>query len=170
MSKENPRKAMAALLPLPIGDVRPMTLAMYAALERIGSPLVTGIPAKDSVELIPSLYLLTHGAQEIFRGNLLKLSMDWADTVPVTAMDEIREACERQLKTVQDVIPERDPKKAKTGAETTAGSPRSSTTSPETTTGHSERSCGKFHSRRSHSSGVRTASGTQIAGSSRSRK
>jgi len=39
MSKSNPRKAMAALLPLPIGcgngvTVKPMTLGMWAALER----------------------------------------------------------------------------------------------------------------------------------------
>ena len=47
MSKSNPRKAMAALLPLPLKvsggySVKPMTLGMWAALERIGSPLVTG--------------------------------------------------------------------------------------------------------------------------------
>lgn len=151
MSKGNPRKAMAAILPLPIGQVRPMTLAMYAALERINSPLVTGIDAKDSIELIPSLYLLTHGAQEIFKGNLLDIAMAWADTVPVSAMDEIRAACDRQLQSVRDVIPEQDPKKGTTSAGTTDGSPRSSTTSRGTTTGRSTKSSGKSRSRRSRS-------------------
>ena len=66
---------MAAVLPLPIGEVKPMTLAMYAALERIKSPLITGEDAKDALELLPSLYLLTHGAQEIFKANLLDLAL-----------------------------------------------------------------------------------------------
>ena len=146
MSKANPRKAVAAMMPLPIGEVKPMTLAMYAALERIKSPLVTGEDANDAIELLPSLYLLTHGAQEIFKGNLLDLAMAWADTVPVNAMEEIRAACQRQLQTVCDVIPERDPKKAKTSAVTTDGSPRSSTTSRGSTTGLSKRSSGKSRS------------------------
>lgn len=111
MSKGNPRKAVAAILPAPIGEVRPMTLAMYAALERIKSPLVTGEEPKDAAELLPSLYLLTHGAAEIFRGNLVALAFEWADTVPVSAMREIREACERQMKTVMDVMPEAQKKR-----------------------------------------------------------
>ena len=87
MGKGNPRKAMAALLPTPIGvggglAVRPMTLGMWAALERIGSPLVTGEVPKDALELLPSLYLLTHDPREVFRGNVLDLAMQWADTVP----------------------------------------------------------------------------------------
>ena len=146
MSKANPRKAMAAVLPLPIGEVKPMTLAMYAALERIKSPLITGEDAKDALELLPSLYLLTHGAQEIFKANLLDLALAWADSVPVDALNEIRAACEIQLQVISDVIPEQDPKKARTSADTTAGSPRSSTTSPGPTTGRSARSSGKRRS------------------------
>ena len=175
MSKANPRKAMAALLPCPIkvGNdlvVKPMTLAMYAALERIGSPLVTNVDAKDTIELIPSLYLITHGAEEIFRGNILDLAMAWADTVPVTVMRGIREACERQLQTVRDVIPEQDPKKATASAETTAGSPRSSTTSPAPITGPSARSCGRLPSPLSHSFAARKTCATSSARSSRSQK
>lgn len=113
MSKGNPKKAVAAILPTPVGAVKPMTLAMYAALERIESPLVTGAEPKDTAELLPSLYLLTHGAQEIFRGNLVALAFEWADTVPVAAMAEIREACQRQMKVVMDVMPEAQKKNAK---------------------------------------------------------
>lgn len=155
MSKANPRKAMAALLPTPIGDVKPMTLAMYAALERIESPLVTGVEPKDTAALLPSLYLLTHGAAEIFRGNLVALAFAWADTVPVSTMNEIRAACERQLDAVRDVIPEEEPKKARASAATTDGSPRSSTTSRSDTTGRSVKSSGKSRSRRSPSSDAR---------------
>lgn len=157
MSRHNPRKAMAALLPLPLEVsggivVKPMTLGLWAALERIGSPLVTGEEPKDALELIPSLYLLTHDPREVFRGNALDLAMQWADTVPVSAMQEIRRACDRQMGAVYDVIPELAPKKARS-AGTTAGCPRSSTGLPSGTDGASRRSCGKSRSRRAGSSG-----------------
>ena len=147
---------MAALLPLPIGcgngvTVKPMTLGMWAALERIGSPLVTGEEPKDALELIPSLYLLTHDPREVFRGNVVDLSMQWADTVPVKAMNEIQRACYRQMNAAFDVVPEDDLKKA-SRAGTTAGFPRSSTGQPKRTTGASGKSCGKSRSLRSRSS------------------
>lgn len=167
MSKANPRKAMAAMIPPGQTVIRPMTLGMYAALERIGSPLVTGVDAKDALELLPSLYLLTHDPREVFRGNILDLAMQWADTVPVSTMAEIRAACEAQLGAVMDVIPEVDPKKEPSAA-TTGGLPRSSTTSPAATTGPSARSSGKSPSPRSPSSAARKASAR--TGSSRSPK
>ncbi len=159
MSRANPEKAMAALLPLPIEcggglTVRPMTLGMYAALERIGSPLVTGEEPKDALELVPSLYLLTHDPREVFRGNVVALAMQWADTVPVAAMDAIQRACYRQMNAVFDVAPEVDPKKARSAA-TTAGLPRSCTGRPRPTTGDSTKSCGAPRSRRSSSSSGR---------------
>ena len=157
MSKSNPRKAMAALLPLPLKvsggyTVRPMTLGMWAALERIESPLVTGREPKDALEIIPSLYLLTHDPREVFRGNIIDLAMQWADTVPPTALAEIQKACYRQMNAAFNVMPELDPKKAKS-AGATAGSLRSSTSRPKPTTGDSGKSCGKCRSRRSASSG-----------------
>ena len=147
---------MAALLPLPIGcgngvTVKPMTLGMWAALERIGSPLVTGKEPKNALEIIPSLYLLTHDPREVFRGNVVDLSMQWADTMPVKAMDEIQRACYRQMNAAFDVMPEDDSKKARR-AGTTAGFPRSSIGQPKRTTGASGKSCGKSRSLRSRSS------------------
>ena len=147
---------MSALLPLPIGcgngvTVKPMTLGMWAALERIGSPLVTGEEPKDALELIPSLYILTHDPREVFRGNVVDLSMQWADTVPVATMDAIRRACYRQMNAAFDVMPEDDSKKARR-AGTTAGFPRLSTGQPKRTTGASGKSCGKSRSLRSRSS------------------
>lgn len=110
MSKSNPEKALAALIPAPIRagsfTVQPMTLGMFAALERIGSPLVTGEDAKDTLKLIPSLYLLTHDPREIFAGNILDKAMEWANTVGVDAIGKIKAACDKQLKTLFDVIPE----------------------------------------------------------------
>ena len=111
MSKTNPRKAMAALLPLavkcPCGEtVRPMTLGMWAALERIGSPLITGEPPKDALELIPSLYLLTHDPREVLASGFFDAAVAWADFLPVTALGEIRDACYRQMDAMRDVLPE----------------------------------------------------------------
>ena len=111
MSAKNPRKAMAALLPLavkcPCGEtVLPLTLGMWAALERIGSPLVTGKPPKDALELIPSLYLLTHDPREVLASGFFDAAVAWADTLPVTALGEIRDACYRQMDAMGDVLPE----------------------------------------------------------------
>lgn len=150
MSKANPRKAMAALLPPGGAVIRPMTLGVYAALERIESPLVTNVPPKDTLELIPSLYLLTHDPREVFRGNILELAMEWADTQPVTVVEEIREAAERQMAAFFDVVPQSDEKK-KTAA-MTAGSRRSSTGRRAPTDGASTKSCGASRPRPSRSS------------------
>ena len=157
MSNGNPRKAMAALLPMPLKVsggfiVRPMTLGMWAALERIGSPLVTSKEPKDALELIPSLYLLTHDPREVFQGNILDLAMKWADTVPVGIMDEIKRACDRQIADVSNIIPEFEQKKAKS-AGMTAGFPRSSTGSRKGMDGASRRSCGASRSRPAGSCG-----------------
>ena len=160
---------MAALIPPGQATIRPMTLGVYAALERINSPLITGKDAKDTLDLIPSLYILTHDPREVFRGNILDLAMQWADTVPVSKMAEIRSACEAQLKAVFDVIPETDPKKARSAA-TTDGLPRSSTTSPAGTTGPIARSSGKSISPRSRSSDARSTSASRSKRSSRSQK
>ena len=119
---------MAALLPLavkcPCGEtVRPMTLGMWAALERIGSPLITGEPPKDALELIPSLYLLTHDPREVLASGFFDAAVAWADSLPVTALGEIRDACYRQMDAMGDVLPE---VKKKTSP-ATAGSRRSPT-------------------------------------------
>ena len=93
MSKSNPRKAVTAIMPLPLqvgtenGEplvVRPMTLAMYAALERIGSPLLTGQEPENALDWLPTLYLVTHDPSEIFSGNLADKAFAWADAQPVS--------------------------------------------------------------------------------------
>jgi hypothetical protein len=156
MSKTNPRKAIAALLPLavecPCGEVvRPMTLGMWAALERIGSPLVTGKEPKDTLELVPSLYLLTHDPREVLRGTFFDDSVAWANTLPLSAIEEIQRACYRQMGAMFDVLPEvkKKPRPA------TGGSPQASTGRPESTDGASMKSFGKPPRLRSSSSGAR---------------
>ena len=164
MSKANPRKAMAALLPLTVKaedggfeyEVKPMTLGMWAALERINSPLVTGIEPRDTMELLPSLYLLTHDPREVFRGNLLELAFEWASQHSVGAVAAIRAACARQISAVTDVLPESDIKKKNP----TDGSPRSSIGRPQPTTGTLKTSSGKPRSRPSRCSGDKNGSRT----------
>lgn len=162
MSKANPRKAMAALLPLEIKvagydfAVRPVTLGMYAALERIGSPLITGKDPEDTLELVPSLYLLTHDPREVLTGSLVEDALAWADTVGVDAVAAIRQAAAKQLNAALDVVPEDDddaPKKKRT-----AGSPTSSATPRKPTAGAMRKSSGASRSPRSSSSGAKTAS------------
>jgi len=156
MSRANPRKAMAALIPLPLdcGEgivVRPMTLGMWAALERIGSTLVTGNEPSDTLELIPSLFLLTHDPRMVLRGDLLDVAIAWADTVSVGAMARIKDACYRQMNAFFDVLPEVEKKKG--SPETTAGSQNSSTGQRLNMGGATVRSCGRSRSPRSHCSG-----------------
>lgn len=160
MSKANPRKAMAALLPLPIQCgteivVRPMTLGMWAALERIGSPLVTGEEPKDSLELIPSLYLLTHDPRDVFAGNILDLAMRWADSQPVTVMADIRKAAYRQMNAAFDVIPEDTEDDQRKKKRPTVGSSSSRNGAQRPTGGATAKSSGVSRSRRSASSGGR---------------
>ena len=154
MSRQNPRKAVAAMLPPGTAAIRPMTLGVYAALERIGSPLVTGEEPKDALELIPSLYLLTHDPREVFRGNVLDLAMQWADTQPVEAVSRIRDAAYRQMAAFFDVVPEPEKKKS---PGTTGGSRTTSTGRRAPTTGAGTRSCGRCRQAPSRSSGGRGA-------------
>lgn len=161
---------MAALLPLavkcPCGEtVRPLTLGMWAALERIGSPLITGEPPKDALELIPSLYLLTHDPREVLASGFFDAAVAWADSLPVTALGEIRDACYRQMDAMGDVLPE---EKKKTRRRATVGSRGSSTGPRRSTAGASGKSSGISPSARSRSSGG--SPGSPKAKSSRSLK
>ncbi len=156
MSKANPRKAVAAILPLaiecPCGcTVRPMTLGMWAALERIGSSLVTGEEAKDALELVPSLYLLTHDPREVLRGSFFDDAVAWADTLPVSALEEIQRACYRQMGAMFDVIPE----VKKKHRPATDGSPSSRTGRHASSDGAGMKSSGKSPARPSRSSADR---------------
>ena len=147
--RANPKKAVAAAMPLPIGDVRPMTLAMWAALEHIDSPLLksSNPDGLAVLDLLPSLYLLTHDPREIFRANLLDLAMQWA----VTAIADIRRAAEAQMRTVAAVIPEDDEEESRK-KKVTALSPTSSTTPARRSAGATAKRSTKPRSRSSRSS------------------
>lgn len=160
MSRANPRKALNALLPLPVTaggfTVRPMTLAMWAALEKLDSPLLRDRADVTALDLIPSLYLITHGAAEIFRHDFSDAAFGWADSVPVTAIDDIRRAALAQIQRVADVIPEADedrPAKKATGR-----SPSSRAGRPSTPAGRGAKSSTKPRSQRSASCAASSSS------------
>lgn len=159
MSKANPRKAVRAILPEPIGAaggacvVRPLTLATFAVLERIKSPLLGENPADGSLSLVPSLYALTHDPMESLSGDLFAKSVAWADALPPSALVEIRAACERQVRAMLDVVPEL-PKAAEKKKRATDGSQSSPSGPAAPTAGAGARSCSKSPRARSRSSGV----------------
>ena len=135
MSKENPVKALRALLPRPIAieglgiEVRPFSLAAASLLDEIGSPLVRerGTVPNTPFALLPSLYVLTHDPLEVLAGmtgeNLLKTSLKWADELPPDALEKIERAARIQIGVFLDVAPQA--KKEAGTRKTTDGSPRS---------------------------------------------
>ena len=150
----NPRKAVKALMP----GVKPMTLGMWAALERIDSPLITGKTPRDTLELLPSLYLLTHDPRDIFKANLLDLAMEWASSQSVEVVATIRAECERQFKIINDVVPELSEKEKRERKKAMGRFPISSGGRPKSSTGATTRLCGASRQRLSRSCTAKTPS------------
>ena len=168
MSKANPVKAMRAVLPAPIDvgggyRVRPLSLGMYAILERIGSPLITPGATPDVLETIPSLFVLTHDPAEALGGDLFERALAWADQVPPAIIVDIRDAAVRQIRAMTDVVPEAGKKKAAT----TAGSSRASTSPARPTAGATRTRSGACPHPPSPSCGDRTGSRTATSATSR---
>ena len=156
MAAQNPKKALAALLPAPIPiegmgeSVRPITLAAFALLARIGSPLLfDGAPA-DPLAVLPSLYVLCRGAADALEGNLLDKAVAWADTMPPSALAAIKAAAERQVAAIADVVPEAKADDVKKKG--TAGRPPSPSGPAEPTGGRPPRRSTKSPPRPSRSS------------------
>lgn len=120
---DNPAAALAALLPQPVpvectGEVvRPFSLALYAALDSIHSPLLYG-GATDVLALVPSLFIACRGVGVAFAPHLLERSMEWADALPPSALPALRDAVKTQISALMDVTPE---SKKKDGAGQTGG-------------------------------------------------
>ena len=172
MSKANPRKAVRALLPeSKSGDgwtVRPLTLATYAILERIKSPLLGVVPADGVLSLVPSLYVLTHDPLDSLSGDLFGKSVKWADSLPPAALVAIRDACDAQIRAMIDVVPEvpQDDSKKK---DTTDGSPSLPNGPARPTAGRGAKPSSRPRRASSRSSGGSAAQPTEPTTSSRSR-
>lgn len=156
----NPRKALSAALPPAIDvcggayQVKPITLGTFALLERYRSPMLFPPEGKaaETLDLLPSLYILTHDAADCLSGNILDKAVEWADAVGVDAIGEIREAAARQLAAIADVMPDGVKKKSATR---TATSHTGSTGARANTDGTGRRSCSASPSRQSRSAGGR---------------
>jgi hypothetical protein len=116
---ENPRAALAALLPPPVAvegtgeEVKPFSLAMFAALDGIRSPLLYGGPQDATpLSVIPSLFVACKGWREAQKPDLFDRAMAWADALPPSALVALREAVARQVSTMLDVTPESKKKDA----------------------------------------------------------
>ena len=152
MSESNPVKAMCALIPEPITTpegvvVRPLTLGVFALLERIKSPTLVECKT-DTLALIPSLYVMTHGPAYVLAhlANLEAVSVAWADTLPPQAVGAIEAAATVQIRRMIDVIASESDGKKKA---TTAGSPPSCSGPLKRTTGRFARFFGFIRRRRS---------------------
>ena len=120
----NPEPVLDALLPaaIPVAGgrviVRPLTLATFALLDKIRSPLLTGTGSVGVIDLLPTLYILSHGAAvclaDLSAGRLEAVAIDWADQFPPQILAEIRDAAEAQIGKILYLIPppdENTPKK-----------------------------------------------------------
>lgn len=147
MSELNPAKALRALLPRPVVieglglEVRPLSLAAFAILDEIGSPLVreAGTVPNTPFALLPSLYVLTHDPLEVLDGmageNLLRTALKWADALPPAAIAKIERAARVQIGVFLDVAPQA---KKETGTRpTTDGSPPPRSSRPRRSAGRS---------------------------------
>lgn len=115
MSAGNPEKALSALLPEPIPvpgtaeSVRPFSLALFAVLDRIGSPLLgsEGRGGVSALSLLPSLYAVCRGARAALASeNLMLDAAEWAEKLPPGALGSIRDAAARQIAAVVSVVPQ----------------------------------------------------------------
>lgn len=107
MSAANPKKAVAALLPAAIdcGDgvrVKPVTLAVYALLESINSPFLDGRKA-GTLELLPSLFIVTHEPGECLGEDIAAKVLQWSDTLDAGALQRINNALAEQVRRILDV-------------------------------------------------------------------
>ena len=128
----NPEPVLDALLPAAIHVdggrvvVRPLTLATFALLDKIRSPLLTGDGSASVIELLPTLYILSHGASvclaDLTAGRLEAVSIDWADQFQPQILAEIRDAAVTQIGKILYMIPPPDENTSKK-KETVGSSP-----------------------------------------------
>ena len=106
--------------------MKKITLATYAVLESINSPLL----AKDSQEniqlasFIPTLYILANGYQAGLENDLLKNSLEWFDKQEMTLAEmqaTLKDAAEKLSKLLG--VPAEDPISKETGDKPTEVKP-----------------------------------------------
>ncbi|MGN0844971.1 MAG: hypothetical protein ACI4QT_07090 [Kiritimatiellia bacterium] len=114
----NPDPVLDALMPAstPVAGgravVRPLSLATFALLDKIRSPLLYGNGTGEIIDLLPTLYVLSHDAAhclaELSGGRLDVSAIEWADQFPPTVLGEIRDAAVGQIERILYLIPPPD--------------------------------------------------------------
>lgn len=127
MSKSNPAKAVAAMLPLPIecgGDVvvYPLSLAHYAILESIDSPMLWAEDRASTdnctmLKMLSSLYVVTHAANEVFGAlpSLDDIAIEWSSNLLPSQFEQIKSAVNQQIQLMLNVVPNPADGKKKVG-------------------------------------------------------
>lgn len=114
---ENPKAALEAMLENGASadglKSHPLTLARYALLELVGSPILNptvGVKFK-AIDLVPTLYIMAAEASELkqFGADAQRLvgsAIEWADSLPPEASNFIIDDVMRQLGLIAEVSPE----------------------------------------------------------------
>lgn len=81
--------------------IYPVTLAAYAILEAIGSPLLTG--GSTPTRWVPTLYLMTRPIRDVLPlyrdGSLETAALEWAVDIPVSAFRLLVDAAVSEIET-----------------------------------------------------------------------
>lgn len=107
----NPEKAVDAILE---GEVQtetdvvfPLTIARYAYLEKIGSPLLTGKPDIDGT--LATAFVMTCPRDQLKKlrkkEDVLEAALEWADSRPFDQLAGIVDAVVEKLQTLGYVAP-----------------------------------------------------------------
>lgn len=91
--------------------VYPITLARYALMELVASPLVKGGDLTP-IALIPTLYIMTQPREKLRGFNSKNIdafidnSMDWAEEISPVALGHLMTRISQSFKTMLDVAPQ----------------------------------------------------------------
>ncbi len=124
MSQDNPAAALDALAPgsIQVGahSVRPITLGVYALLDRFDSPLTRSDAPGDMLGSVVTFYIMTRDPVPLLdRLDFLRAdALAWAETLHIADSKALTEACLEQLRRVNAVVPDAGPSSKKRGRAT----------------------------------------------------
>ena len=103
MSESNPKTALDAVLDDAEQEGYPLTLGRYALLELLDSPVTSGESSLRPLDMIPTLYVMTHGMEDLRGytsknvGELKAAAMDWAEGVELNRFAGLVEQVVRSI-------------------------------------------------------------------------
>lgn len=103
MSESNPKTALDAVLDDVKQEGYPLTLGRYALLELLDSPVTSGESSLRPLDMIPTLYVMTHGMEDLRGytsknvGELKAAAMDWAEGIELSSFAPLVEQVVRSI-------------------------------------------------------------------------